>query len=63
MGNPQRSYSTLSEATVRWVCSEIKNGTRLCDILKKSTNKELNENNIYDIKRKRTFVSISDEYF
>lgn len=55
--------NTLSEATVRWVCSEIKKGTRICDILKKAENKELNENNIYDIKRKRTFVSISKEYF
>ena len=59
----KKKINTLSESTVRWVCSEIKSGTRLCDILKKAENKELNENNIYDIKRKRTFISISDEYF
>lgn len=54
---------TLSENTVRWVCSELKKGTKVCDILKKSTNKNLTESQVFSIKRKKTFLYISCEYF
>lgn len=53
---------SLSENTVRWICSELQNGTKIVDILKKANNPSIDENKIYDIKRKRSFVRISQEY-
>jgi transposase len=53
---------SLSENTVRWICSELQQGTRVCDILKKSRNKNITEYQIFNIKRKRTFLYISCNY-
>lgn len=54
---------SLSENTVRWICSELQQGIRVCDILKKSMNKNITEEKIFDIKRKKTFRYISCDYF
>ena len=43
--------------------TELKKGTKVCDILKKSTNKNLTESQVFSIKRKKTFLYISCEYF
>lgn len=53
---------SLSENTVRWICSELQQGTRVCDILKKSRNKNITEDQIFNIKRKKTFLYISCNY-
>ena len=53
---------SLSENTVRWICSELQQGTRVCDILKKSRNKNITEDKLFDIKRKKTFLYISCDY-
>lgn len=61
--NVKQKQKSLSEETVRWICSELKNGTRVCDILKKSTNKNLTEDQVFHIKLKKSFIKISNEYF
>jgi transposase len=53
---------SLSENTVRWICSELQQGTRVCDILKKSRNKNITEDQVFNIKRKKTFLYISCNY-
>lgn len=53
---------TLSEKTVRWVCSELQKGTKMTEILKQSTNQSLTIDKIYDIKRRRSFLWVSKDY-
>lgn len=53
---------SLSESTVRWICEQLQSGVRICDILRISTNKNITEKSIYDIKRRLTFKYISCEY-
>lgn len=53
---------SLSEKTVRWVCSELQKGTKMTEILKQSTNQLLTIDKIYDIKRRRSFLWVSKDY-
>ena len=53
---------SLSENTVRWVCSELQKGTKMTEILKQSTNQLLTIDKIYDIKRRRSFLWVSKDY-
>jgi transposase len=60
--NHKSKKQSLSENTVRWVCSELQKGTRMTDILKQSTNQLLTIDKIYDIKRRRSFLWVSKDY-
>lgn len=53
---------SLSETTVRWICSELQKGTKIAEIIKKSNNILVDENKVYDIKRRKSFIWISNEY-
>lgn len=52
----------LSEATVRWICSQLQGGVSPMGILKKSTNNSIKLDNIYDIKRRKNFKHIVCDY-
>lgn len=58
----QTKKESLSESTVRWVCSELQKGTKMSDIVKLTTNKLITLDKIYDIKRKRSFLWVSKDY-
>jgi hypothetical protein len=53
---------SLSENTVRWICSQIEKGIKLVEIVKNSNNENITVDKIYDIKRKKSFVWISKDY-
>lgn len=60
--NIKAKSKTLSENTVRWVCSELQKGTKMTEILNQSTNQLLTIDKIYDIKRRRSFLWVSKDY-
>lgn len=60
---PERQRQKLSENTVRWVCEKISKGCGNTDILKMSTNPNLRLSDIKNIKYKKCYASIANEYF
>ena len=60
---PERKKQSLSEGAVRWICREIVDGTSNVDIARRATNPSINITAIKNIKYKKCYASISDEYF
>lgn len=60
---PERPRQSLSEVTVRWICREIVQGTGNVDIVKKARNPLVTLHTVKNIKYKKCYTSISNEYF
>lgn len=60
---PERPRQSLSEVTVRWICREIVQGTGNVDIVKKARNPLVTLHAVKNIKYKKCYASISNEYF
>lgn len=58
---PERSR-VLSEETVRWVCSRLVEGVRICDIVRESDNPRINKVNVKTIKDRKAYTYYSNEY-
>jgi hypothetical protein len=53
---------TMSESTVRWICSQLQEGVGLSEIRKQCVNKNFSYDNLLDIKRRRNFKHIVKDY-
>lgn len=54
--------SSLSEATVRWVCARIQEGLTAKEIVNLSYNKTLTESTIWKIRSRQTYTEYSKDY-
>jgi transposase len=52
----------LSEATVKWICSQLELGVGLNEIMKQCTNKNFSYDALLDIKRRKNFKHIVKDY-
>lgn len=60
---PVKYKNTLSEKSVRWVCERILDGVSDVNIVKMSTNYNINKYEVKRIRNKTRYRQISDEYF
>ena len=58
---PERSR-VLSEETVRWICSKLVEGYRICDIVREAENPRINKYNVKAIKDRKAYTYYSNEY-
>lgn len=60
---PRFKRRTFSEATIRWICREIVNGSTNKEILSKCRNPAVKDFTIKNIKYGNNYLDISKEYF
>ena len=53
---------SISESTARWICERLASGLCVKDIMLQSTNDRITESIIWDIKRRKSFKYISEDF-